>query len=750
MLRRLFAVLVCSCAGTQLPAATPAADGTPDQLVARAQAVTPVALRELVTGEQVVPHWSDEGSRFWYAADRTGGVEYLQVDAESGTIRPLFDRAKLDHAIRETTGSGGSAAGLALDAVDYDFDTRELTFDLQGRRWNFDTLTGRLAPAAPVEGVLSPDKRWRVLMREHDLYLEDTATRRVSRLTTDGSAERPYARPIASLKAMTAQGSDSPVLPVDIVWSPDARRFVTYQMDLRVARRLCAVQSTPPDGGPPRTYEYVYPMAGDEKVPVAQTIIFTVATGAARRVETIRQEMLYFGAPQYVWTRDSSAVLQAIATRGYKSLGLYSIDAASGHASLLAQEESKRFVDYFAHRWEYLPAADAVLWMSELDGWNHTVLVDRNGRRTKLTSGRWTVSELAGGSESGTAQFLVGRGREPNRDPYLRHLYRVERDAGGVRLLTPEPVDHDVYVSPGGHYFVDNMSTIDLPTTSVLRSAVDGRILLTLQTADLREFKALGLRLPEPFMALAADGTTPLYGALYKPSTFDPGKRYPVVEYIYTGPHTITTPKSFVAGLRLDVAYSMTELGFVVVVLDGRGTSGRGRAFLDPAYRHLHGVGLDDHVTVIRELGRRHPWMDTSAVGVYGFSAGGYDVLRAMTERPGFYKAGISASGNHDNRLDKAVWNEQWMGFPLDDGYVENSNVTWAPKLEGDLLLTHGELDENVPMAATLRLADALLRANKRFELLIVPNADHWLGDLPHYNRRRFQFMLRALSPPRS
>ncbi len=722
------------------------ADGLHAVAVERALSVTAEQLQKLVRGERVIPAWRKDGAQFWFAADGADGVEYRFVDPDARRVRPLFDHARLEAAIHAATGHAGLGE---IRNPDFDFDSQELSFELDKRHWIYSTATDRLAEKPKEAGAVSPDRRWRVLVRDHNLFLEEVATGKLQPLTTDGTALRPYARPVVNLKDMVEQGTSDPEIAPDVVWSPDSRRFVTYQMNLQGARRLSAVQSAPPGGGSPRVFDYVYPMAGDARVPTAQTLIVTVATGTVIRVAAPVQDLLYYGGPGYEWTRDSGAILQSVADRSYTALRLYSIDPASGRSVVLTSDESARLVDLYAHRWTYLPASDSVVWMSADAGWNHAFRINRRGVRERLTSGAWTVADMPGGDGGGKAVFVIGRGREAGRDPYLRHLYRVDDGGRKISLLTPEPFDHEVYVSPDGRYFIDNMSLVDRPTITRLRSARDGTVVMNLQEADASELRRIGLSFPEAFTATAADGRTPLYGVLYKPSGFDPARRYPVVEYIYTGPHTITAPKSFADSLlRVDAGYAVAELGFVVVIVDGRGTSGRGKAFLAPAIGRLHSVGLDDHIAAIRELAARRPYMDISSVGVYGFSAGGYDVVRAMTERPDFYKVGVSASGNHDNRLDKAVWNEQWLGSDPSAGYDENSNVTWAPKLQGALLLAHGELDENVPPAATLRLVDALVRAEKPFELLIVPNADHFLFNVPYYNRARFEFLLRKLSPP--
>ena len=709
----------------------------------RAEAFLPENLGALVKGERLTPRWREDGALFWFEADTADGRRFVLTDPDRGESQALFDHEALAAKLTEASGETVDATDLSLRGVDYDFETEALSFWFEGQRWSFARDSLRQVEA-PVAG-LSPDGRWRVFIRDHDLYLEDMASGDIRRLTTDGSAQRPYARPLVNPRRMVEAASSTPELDADIEWSPDSRRFASYRMNLEGARTLSLVESTPPDGAPPIAYEYVYPLTGDSNVPTAQSFIIDAASGARVAVGLPPQDILYYYGPSFVWTGDSEEVTQLIPARGYGALRLHAIDAASGVARVLAETSSDTFVDYYDHSWTYLDRADAYFWLSEATGWHHGYLVTRDGRRHALTRGEWRVHYLAGATLDEDNLFVVGSGREPDRDPYLRHLYRVNRDGGEPLLLTPEALDHDVSVSPDGRYFVDNMSLIDEPTRSVLRSALDGEIIMQLQAADTSALDELGYRYPQPFETVAADGRTPIYGAIYRPSDFDPSRRYAVIENIYTGPHYVMAPKSFTAGLTGRNAASIAELGFIVVLIDGRGSSGRSRDFLAHAYRNLHEVGLDDHIAGIRALAESYPYMDLSRVGVYGFSAGGYDVVRAMTRRPDFYTAGVSASGNHDNRLDKAIWNEQWMGLPLGPHYDDNSNVTWANKLEGKLFLAHGELDENVPPLATRRLIDALIKANKDFEYLIVPGAGHFLDNSDYFNRRRWDFFVRSL-----
>ena len=748
----LGAFTIASLPGAVLAQDTPGAEVAAtgihrDAAYARAEAVLPAHIDELVFDVSVRPRWFEDANRFWYERHTPEGYRYILVDPGNGSRTDLFDHEAVRAQLADLTGKAVMASDFRLRGADLSKDEKALEFRFGKERFSLDLASGGISSLEDEErGVLSPDGSLRAFAKGYNLWVRDVATGRERQLTTDGSALRPYARPVVNVKRKIGEGSNEPDLAPDIEWSPGGDRIATYRLDLEGARRLAIVQSTPPDGAPPKVYDYYYSFTGDKDVPLATDVIIDIASGEMVTSKTEPQQILYYGGPYYEWSKDGSAVFSLVPGRGYKTLSLERIDARTGEVTVLRQDKSDTYVDYYGHDWTYDEDRDLHFWTADPTGYAHIYTADgKAGRGRQITSGSWRARSVAGTSSDGKIAFVVGSGREDDRDPYYRSLYAVPVEGKGLRDLTPEPLDHDVSVSPDGRYFVDNMSRIDSPTRSVVRDTRDGRVVMELQKADVSRFLAAGYTLPEPFEALAADGKTRIYGAVFKPADFDPTRRYPVIEDVYTGPHYVQTPKSFEAALFYRHIMSMAQLGAIGVTIDGRGTWGRSRAFQQPAYKNLHLVGLDDHIAGIRELAARNPWIDADRVGIYGFSAGGYDVVRAMTRRPDFYDVGVSASGNHDNRLDKATWNEQWMGVELSPLYDENSNVTWAKQLKGDLFLAHGELDENVPMAATLRLVDALIDANKDFEFLVVPNADHFLDDSPYFQRRRYDFFTEKL-----
>lgn len=745
LLLRVLPALVLAVAGPAL-----GAEPTARARYTLAEALAPQNIRKLVPQLSVEPNWIGKGHDFWYVRETADGRDYLRVDGMTGASRPLFDHERLA-ADLAAAGAAATARDLSLREAELDEAGGALSFGVGKARYRLDLATGKLTPTdAPArDRSLSPDGRWRVSVRDWDLYLTDTRTGESRRLTDDGAPDQPYARPVVNLKVMVAKGSDRPALEPDVAWSPDSRRFATYRLDLRRGRKLGLVQSTPPGGAPPKLFVYDYPLTGDAETPLARPMVFEAGTGRRVDLKTPPEPILYYYGPEFTWSKKTGEVLLQRTSRGYQAIDIDSFDPQTGVGRTVAQERDPRFIDAYTFDWSYVDPRDAVILLSERSGWAHLWLADGKGGVRALTRGDWRVHKLEHASgETGRVLFSAGGG-EGSPDPYLRRLYRTDLKGAAPRLLTPEPLDHAVSVSPDGTVFVDNMSRVDEPTRSVLRSARDGRILAELGRADVSRLLALGFRMPERFHTTAADGKTPIFGVLYRPAGFSaesaPTASLPVIDNIYTGPHYVMAPTSFAAALTGRNAVSVAQIGAAVINVDGRGTNKRSRAFTAQAYQNLGEVGLDDHVKAIRDLAERYPYLDAGRVGVYGFSAGGYDVVRAMTRRPDVYKVGVSASGNHDNRLDKATWNELWMGPTLGPVYDANSNVTHAGALAGKLLLAHGEMDENVPPAATFRLVDALIAANKDFDLLVVPGADHYLDDVPYFNRKRLDFFTRHL-----
>jgi dipeptidyl aminopeptidase/acylaminoacyl peptidase len=549
-------------------------------------------------------------------------------------------------------------------------------------------------------------------------------------LTEDGTRDQPYGRGIPVLADILAQGTEDPTMPVSVRWSPDSKRILTWRLDTRDVIRLGIVQATPPGSLYPRTFRYIYPLAGAEKLPQATRLVIDVEQALRRRKARLvplavpSESLLYPYDPDMAWV--NGQVRAQWTERGYKQLVVYKADPETGAATVVAREALTPSVSVVSSSLQPAPELGGELVVSERSGWAQLYLVRRNAPEggIPLTRGEWEVIGVDHVDAAAGAILVRGVGREHDRNPYYTALYRVGTHGEQPLLLTPEPVQHDVQVAPDGKTFLDVLSTPTQPSRTVLRSATDGRILAELGHADPTALLASGYRMPEPFQGVAADGKTPIYGMIYRPARFDPNRRYPVIDNVYTGPTTTQVPTSWTATVGA-AGSSVAQLGAIVVMIDGRGTSRRGRAFRMHAYQNLGEVGLDDHIALIRQMAERYPEFDLSRVGVFGGSAGGYDAARFVIRRPGFFRVGVASSGNHDLRLDKAWWPETTMGAASPNDWARNSNMVAAPNLGSHLLLIHGDIDDNVPVTESFQLATALIWAGRDVDMVVLPNTTH-------------------------
>jgi dipeptidyl aminopeptidase/acylaminoacyl peptidase len=384
-----------------------------------------------------------------------------------------------------------------------------------------------------------------------------------------------------------------------------------------------------------------------------------------------------------------------------------------------------------------------MIWMSERDGWSHLYLIDGvTGRvENQITKGSWAVHNVQRVDEAKRQIWFTANAMDPKEDPYFLHYFRVNFDGTGLTPMTPETGMHTIAWSGDSSYYADLWSRVDAAPTLDVHSASDEHVAMDVDHGDITALSAAGWKAPEVFVAKARDGVTDIWGVIFKPANFDPKKKYPVIENIYAGPQGSFVPKTF--GVTNDMR-TLAELGFIVVQMDGMGTANRSKAFHDVAFQNLGDAGFPDRILWHKAVAAKYPWYDITRVGIYGTSAGGQNSLGGMLFHPEFYKAAVSAAGCHDNRMDKIWWNEQWMGWPLGPQYAASSNVDNAPKLQGDLMLIVGELDTNVDPSSTLQVVNALIKANKTFDLLVIPGADHTNGG-PYGIRKRNDFFVHHL-----
>jgi dipeptidyl aminopeptidase/acylaminoacyl peptidase/uncharacterized protein (DUF885 family) len=606
---------------------------------------------------------------------------------------------------------------------------------------------GRPVPKqGPAEaGVTSPDGRWIAFVQDEDLWLRDAQTREAHALTHDGTAADTWHRDVLRDQAigMEYDKPDAPPTEPDVYWSPDSRRLVAMRTHTAPKREVFLVQSSPKDQLQPKLLSYPYLKAGDE-VPVSKPHLFDVAAAA----EVPVNDTLFptpWSIDEVRWAADSSRFTFLYNQRGHQVLRIVAVDAASGKAGALVEEHSDTFIDYSGKgSHDYLDDSAEVLWMSERDGWNHLYLYDAKTGQLKdqVTRGQWVVRDVDRVDAARRQIWFRAGGIRPGQDPYFIHYCRVNFDGTGLVVLTEGDGNHSIRYSPDQRFFLDTWSRVDSPPVTELRRAEDGKLLCKLEQADASEVLALRRRFPEPFVAPGRDGKTDIFGVIYRPAGFDPSRKYPVIEEIYAGPQDSYVPKSFRATFGLQ---RMADRGFILVQIDGMGTSNRSKKFHDVCWKDLADAGFPDRIAWMKAAAEKHPEMDLSRVGVFGGSAGGQNALGALLFHGDFYKVAVADCGCHDNRMDKIWWNEQWMGWPLGPEYARNSNVANAYKLTGKLLLFVSELDHNVDPASTMQVVNALEKANKDFDLVVMTNADHGGAESPYGSRRRMEFFVKNL-----
>ncbi|HUE70552.1 MAG TPA: DPP IV N-terminal domain-containing protein [Pirellulaceae bacterium] len=615
-------------------------------------------------------------------------------------------------------GAGGALRGI-LEAT---ADAREVVIDGSQRvrrdSPRFERSRGdRRRPPAQ-----SPDGKSTAFVKENNLWLRPAAGGEEFAISTDGTADDGYS--------------------ANVYWSPDSRRLVALRTKRIEERKINLIESSPRDQLQPRLITLDYAKPGDPRtVPVPH--LFDVES---RKEIALSNELFAnpYSIEGFRWAADSSRFTFLYNQRGHQVLRLIAVDAADGKVRAILDEQSPTFIDY-AHK-QFIRQLDTgeILWMSERDGWNHLYLIDGMTGEVKnaITHGPWIVRSVERVDEEQRQLLLRVSGIDPAQDPYYIHYVRVNFDGSGLVRLTEGDGTHRIEFSPDGKYVLDTYSRVDQPPVTELRSAEDGRLLCELERGDCQALLETGWQTPERFAAKGRDGQTDIYGVIWRPTNFDASKKYPVIESIYAGPQGQFVPKEFRSHYRQQ---ELAELGFIVVQIDGMGTNWRSKAFHDVCWRNLADAGFPDRIAWMKSAAEGRPYMDLSRVGVYGGSAGGQNALGAVLHHGEFYKAAAADCGCHDNRMDKMWWNEAWMGYPIGPHYEQNSNVTHAGKLRGKLLLTFGELDRNVDPASTMQVVNALVKAGKDFELLIVPGAGHGVGESPYGARRRADFFVRHL-----
>ncbi|HYL78103.1 MAG TPA: DPP IV N-terminal domain-containing protein [Bryobacteraceae bacterium] len=707
------------------------------------------------------------GDRFWYRNVTAQGTEFVLVDPARGARGPAFDQAKLAAALSAAAGATYDAHHLPFMDFEFSEDGQSISFNIRARRFKCDLSgaqcvadnstgerRGRGVTAATRTDVPSPDKKTTAFIRDFNLWIRDVATGKETRLTTDGVKDFGYATDNAGWAS-----SDRPIL----LWSPDSKKIATYQQDQRGVGEMYLVSTKV---GHPELRAWKYPLPGDEVVTTIQRVIIDLGAdnGGPKVVRlkmppdqhrsTLCDNVACRGGEwgDVQWSADGKHLALVSTSRDHKHEQLRVADASSGAIRDVLEESTPTFFESGNGRvnWRYLPGSNEVLWFSERDNWGHLYLYDLDTGKLKsqVTSGDWNVTQLLRVDEKKRMLYLLGVGREKGRDPYFVHFYRAGMDDGKVDLLTPEDANHDVTLAPSGRFFADSYSKPDVPPVAVVRDA-DGKLMSTVEKADVSRLTAAGWKPPLSFTVKGRDGVTDLYGLMFKPTNFDASKKYPIVNHIYPGPQTGSVGSRNFSAARGD-CQALAELGFIVVEIDGMGTPWRSKKFHEAYFGNLGDNTLPDQVGGMKQLAERYPWIDIDRAGVYGHSGGGFAAADAMFRYPDFFKVGISEAGNHDNREYEDDWAEKWQGLleRKADGstnYDNQANQLVAKNLKGRLLLAHGTMDNNVPPYNTLLVVNELIKANKDFDLLLLPNRNHGFGNEPYMVRRRWDYFVRYL-----
>ncbi len=711
------------------------------------------------------PNWLS-GDRFWFRDLNSHGSEFILVNPANGKLTSAFDQEKLAGSLSAATGKTYEADKLPFQNFTFSEDQKSIFFNADEKKWKCDLRNYQCSPdvsgaansnnEARKNEVLSPDGKKAAFIKNYNLWVRDVATDKQAQLTTDGLHYFGYATDNAGWKH-----SDGAILR----WSPDAKKIVTFQQDERKAGDMYLVTT---NVGHPTLKAWKYPLPGDSNIIMIARVIIDVDTPKVIRLNippdphrgTLSDNISSSGTFGDVdWNADGSQLAFVSTSRDHKQEKFRIADAATGEVREVFEEivPTQFESGQGSINWRYLAKSNEIIWYSERDNWGHLYLYNATtGKlKNKITEGDYVVTRLLKVDEKKRELYFLADGLD-KKNPYFTHLYKISFDGKKMNALTPEEGDHNITFSPSGKYFIDTYSQPDVPPVINLRD-VNGKLISTLEKTDVSRLRAIGWQPPKAITVKAYDGQTDLYGLMFTPTNPDPNKKYPVIDYIYPGPQGGSVRTwSFVAS-RSD-HQALAELGFVVVVLEGTSNPLRSKSYHDMNYGNMAENTLPDQVSGIRQLSRQYSYMDSSRVGIWGHSGGGFATAAAMFRYPDFFKVGISESGNHDNRNYEDDWGERYIGLltPGPDGkdnYDAQANQVYAKNLKGKLMLAHGLMDDNVPPYNTLLVIEALEKANKDYDLVVFPNSSHGYASYSLYMmRRRWDYFVKNLlgkEPPK-
>ncbi len=736
---------------------------------ARAESFLSYNTAPLVDNADVRPNWLP-GDSFWYRTLTAKGSQFVLVDAAKKIRTAAFDHEKLAAALSTATGQKYDAAMLPFQSISFSADGKAVIFQTDAKQWKYDVKTNQLSadtsyvrPAiaggagrrqfrgGAGNEVLSPDSKRAAYIKDNNLWVRDVKTGIRTQLTTDGVKDFGYATDNAGWET-----SDRATLE----WSPDSRKIATYKQDQRNVSDMYLVTT---NVGKPTLKAWKYPFPGDKEIPTIQRVIINVDTPKVIVLQipadphraTLSDNISSSGTFDDVnWNGNATKLAFVSTSRDHKNEKFRIADAATGAVREVFEETVPTQYEsgWGSINWKYLDKSNEIIWFSERDNWGHLYLYDAATGKVKnqITKGNFVVTRMINVDEKARMIYFIADGLEAE-NPYFSQLCKIGFDGNHFAVLTPEAGNHNVTLSPSKNYFVDSYSKPDVAPVTVFRD-MNGKLIADLEKADISRLVAAGWKPVTPFSVKAHDGTTDIYGLIFTPTNIDPAKKYPVIDYIYPGPQGGSVGSWSFAPSRGD-NQALAELGFVVIVLEGTSNPLRSKSFHDMSYGNMAENTLPDQITGIRQLSQKYAYMDTTKVGIWGHSGGGFATAAAMFRYPDFFKVGISESGNHDNRNYEDDWGERYDGLAANSNYDAQANENYAKNLKGKLMLAHGLMDNNVPPQNTLLVIDALEKANKDYDLVVFPNSPHGYGNFsPYMMRRRWDYFVKNLlgvDPPK-
>ena len=725
---------------------------------ARAEKMMAYNTATLVDYASIRPNWIGS-NQFWYRVLTPQGSRFMLVDAAKKTRAAAFDQEKLAASLSSATGKTYQANRLPFQSFSFSDNQKSIIFKADGKQWKCNLTTyqcvadnSSVKKALNNEGgqqasgneIISPDGTKVAFIKDYNLWIRNINTSQQTQLTTDGVKDYGYATDNAGWKQ-----SESPVL----LWSPDSKKIATFKQDQRKVSDMYLVST---NVGKPTLKAWKYPLPGDSVIAMIERVIVNVDQPKVIRLQippdphraTLSDDISSGGSFDDVdWNADASQLAFVSTSRDHKDEKVRIANAETGTVREVFEEKvATQFESgQGAINWRYLAKTNEVLWYSERDNWGHLYLYNASTGKLKnqITKGNWVVTKLLNVDEKKRELYFMADGLEAE-NPYFSQLCKIGFDGKHFAVLTPEAGNHQVTFSLGNEYFIDSYSKPNVPPVTVLRD-LNGKLLVNLEKADVSRLTASGWHAPIPITVKAHDGKTDLYGLLFTPTNLDAQKKYPVVDYIYPGPQGGSVGSWSFAASRGD-NQALAELGFVVVEIEGTSNPLRSKSFHDMSYGNMSENTLPDQVTGIQQLAQKYPYLDLNKVGIWGHSGGGFATAAAMFRYPDFFKVGISESGNHDNRNYEDDWGERYDGLAANSDYAAHANETYAKNLKGKLLLAHGLMDDNVPPSNTMLVVDALIKANKDFDLVVFPNSRHGYGEFSNYmTRRRWDYFVKNL-----